>query len=131
MGPLAARSEAQRPILKLAVRERAQCLGGAFWGGPGGWVPLSFVAVHRYGSSMTNIDEWWPKLPESARVALSADPRAPLSAASVIAITGARGFGPVGAAWEGRQPDFHLTHEEAAWIEGQAGDVISAAVDPG
>ncbi len=69
---------------------------------------------------MTNIETWWAKLPARIRLELAADPRGPLSRDAVVAITHARGVGPVLTQWEGQAPSpAHLTDAEATWVEQQ------------
>lgn len=72
----------------------------------------------RYLQGMTNIQDWWTKLPAHIRLELASDPHAPLSADAVVAITHARGIGPTLAQWNDQAPSpAHLTDAEAAWIE--------------
>lgn len=67
---------------------------------------------------MTNIEAWWPKLPAHIRLELAENPRGPLSADAVIAITHAAGVGPTLTQWEGQPPaPAHLTDAEVDWIE--------------
>lgn len=67
----------------------------------------------------TEISKWWPRLPEPVRAQIVANPRAPLTADAINAVTEVRGVGPAGAYWaEGSAaPRFYFTDAEVEWIE--------------
>lgn len=68
----------------------------------------------------TEIQTWWPQLPQSVRDEIRRDPSAPLNAQAVVAITHARGVGPAGTAWGSDAAEYTLTVREVEWIESHA-----------
>lgn len=76
-----------------------------------------------------NIDEWWPKLPARVRLELAANPHAPMSSDAVFEMTRAAGFGPAGAAFEGRPMEHYLLESEAEWIEKLSDEEIADAAE--
>lgn len=76
-------------------------------------------------TSLSNIGEWWAKLPEGIRDSLAAEPDQKIDGATNLAITEARGYGVPIAGWVDvpGSETAHLSAEEQAWIREQNNDI--------